>query len=458
MRLRAEFDLQTLQIKLDPGRKGAGEVVFQTIAGRDEPTEVARCALGLLGVPATRAGFRSIDDDDALGVPPAVLAAIQQAVSGQAAGSALWLEFPSPRGNLYVIPWERLLDPLHRALLRLPYHLVRPQRRGSQLDVAICASAPLAKSAFDLPRMVDMLVSVYQRLYASDVTVHVFADAASYRRLSLQLDDGPGVVVLHDPASAAGFAAPQRSRRLGGGSQLSSPWLLWMREAMGGQPLDIVHFLTHGYLAGDRGALACATTPTVNDDRGWARFVGAAEITTFLAQVGGWGIVMSGPPGNFSQAGLRALGDEIATERPGMVIIHDFGRDWPGHDLRAVLQMVLNRDSRSTHPMPSITCWVHPRFVQAADHPAFPGIADDGTSTLIRESTRVALTGHDTEAWVAAASRALEAQQAQWLPGSSDEAVDPAALTALQNVANLVARHVDLAYPGGGTSKGDDVG
>ena len=56
------------------------------------------------------------------------------------------------------------------------------------------------------------------------------------------------------------------------------------------KPLDFVHFVGHGYLSGDRGAIAVATSPTVNTDQQWSRFIGSVELNTFLSQVGAWGL------------------------------------------------------------------------------------------------------------------------------------------------------------------------
>ena len=49
-------------------------------------------------------------------------------------------------------------------------------------------------------------------------------------------------------------------------------------------------------------------------------------------------------------------------------------------------------------------------------------------------------------AWVASATRYLEAQQVRWFPDAPGERVDGAAVTALSSVAALVEKHVNREY------------
>jgi hypothetical protein len=234
---------------------------------------------------------------------------------------------------------------------------------------------------------------------------------------------------------------------VGTSARLTSPWLLWMRDALQGRRLDVVHFVGHGYLAGDRGAVAVATAPTRNSDQGMARFISATEISAFLSQVGAWALMLTGPPFNFSEAGLRALSDAVVLARPGIAMTHDAGLDRFGEEFGSSLQTVVAQRDMAEHPLPSVTCWAHPAFVEFDDEGLH--LNPDGSSAFIGPATVGALSGSNTEAWVASASRALERQQVRWLPDSSEQAADPAAVTALRNVAALVEKHVDRAYPGG---------
>jgi len=458
MQIRSDLDLPTLRILLDPARTSFSEVVFQVVRGRGTPSEVTRCSLRDLGLPDTLTGMNPIVDNS-LTVPAAAIAALKPQVdnlgpSPMPPQSALWLEFPSPRGYLYIIPWERLLEPLGRSLFRLPNHLVRPQAPGQTLEVAICASAPMAKAAFGPPDIVVGLTQHYLKRTGHEVTVHVFTDQAWYYPMQGAVGPFGSQVVVHDPADSIRFERPERSNRVGSSAQVVSPWLLWIREAMKGRPLDLVHFVSHGYLSGDRGAIAVASTPTLNTDRQWARFIGGVELSTFLSQVGAWGLLLTGPPNNFSEAGLRELADSIALVRPGITVTHDYDADGGCAQFGLILQTVLAPGSPLDHPLPATTCWVHPRFVEFPDAYDNLHLNVDGSSAFISGATKEALGNSTTQSWVASASRYLEGQQIKWLPDNLDDAADPAAVTALKNVADLVERHVSRVYPSGDSSAG----
>ena len=461
MQIRSDLDLPTLRILIDPQRTNFTEAVFQVVRGRDTPSEVARCSLRDLGLPNALTGMHPVDDDR-LTVPPTVVAALQEAVgrvglSPLPPKSALWLEFPSPRGFLYIMPWGRLLEPLGRPLFRLPNHLVRPQAPGRTLEVAICASAPMAKSAFEPPRILEPLVTQYLTKTARDVTVHVFTDDSWFAAVRALFNNSglPGVVV-HDPAEAAGFEPPSRAARFGTSEQLCSPWLLWMRATMGTKPLDFVHFVSHGYLSGHRGAIAVASSPTVNTDQQLSRFIGSVELNTFLSQVGAWGLGLTGPHDNFSDVGLRELADAIALVRPGVTVTHSIEHDADGAQLGLVLQTIFARGASLDHPLPAISCWVHPQFVEYPDeYHDHLHLNVDGSSAFVANATKAALAESNTESWVASASRVLETQQMRWLPDSTDVEPDQAAVTALRNVADLVERHVSQTYPQPRSAGGD---
>ena len=448
--IRSDLDLPTLRILIDPQRTSFTEAVFQVVRGRGTPSEVARCSLRDLGLPNMLTGSRPIDDD-LLAIPEYVVTGVQRGVSGLGPSplppeNALWLEFPSPRGFLYIAPWERLLEPLGRSLFRLPYHLVRPQATGQTLEVAICASAPKAKSAFMPPQILESLAAQYLNMTGRDVTVHIFTDESWFMQVRDLFNDAGLRIVVHDPADAADYERPRHAARASTSAQLSSPWLLWMRDAMGTKPLDFVHFVAHGYLSGDQGAIAVATSPTVNTDQAWSRFIGSVEVNTFLSQVGAWGLALTGPPRNYCEAGLRELGDAIALIRPGVTVTHNVERDPECRQLGLVLQKNLAPGTPLDHPLPAITCWVHPRFIDFPDeYRADLHLNVDGSSAFVAGATKEALAHSGTETWVASASRILEAQQMRWLPDSTDVSTDPAAVTALRNVADLVQRHVSQA-------------
>jgi hypothetical protein len=458
IQVRSDFELPTLRIFTDPHRSRVTQAVFEVVRGDDTAREVTRCGLDELGLPDSLTGVRRLEDEQ-LTVPRRVIDDLQRAVSELGTSplppeNALWLEFPSPRGYLYIAPWERLLADLDRTMFRLPYHLVRPQVPGPRLDVAICVSTPEAKTGFSVFEALEPLVRQYLSHTRDQVAVHIFTDEQWFHGLGAALSylNTEGQVVVHDPQDAADYEpAPDMSGTIGQSAEVSNPWLRWMRDAVGGSPLDFVHFVTHGYLSGNRGAIALAPSPTYNADRGWSRFLGSSEVSTFLAQIGAWGLGLTGPPGNYSAPGLRELADAIALSRPGVVITHDITLDSDCQELGAALQTVLSAHAPPLRgPLPSTTCWVHPRFVEFPEqYSSDLYLNADGSSAFVGGATMEALGDSGTESWVASASRALETQQMKWLPDAAEAPTDPAAVEALRNVADLVERHVSRAYPRG---------
>jgi hypothetical protein len=444
--VRAEHDLPTIRIVL--GRSGAhrSEALFQTVRGRGEALRVDVCSTSELGPLEHLTSGKSVPDD-AFAVPGHVVESLRQAVDemGQAStvpATAIWLELPSPRGYLYVLPWERLLAPLGRPLLRLPYHVLRPQAPSPSLAVALCASAPLAKAPFDTVGEMDRMARLWLDRAGDQVTFHLFTDIESHGPLRSRVSDLSGRVVVHDPAEAEAYPAPPRTSRVASESAVVNPWLRWICESLEGKALDVAHFISHGYLSGDSGAIALASTPARDTDRNWSRFVGPAEMSLFLSRLGIWSLVLSGPPYNYSGAALRELADAIALARPGVAVAHELMADWDGEQLARLVEMVYGAGPPVEAPMPGVTCWVHPHFVRyPPEEREALLLTEQGTSSLIKTATQDVLAGEHTPAWVAAGARYLEAQQATWLPSSPDEEVDKDAVAALESVSRLLEKH-----------------
>lgn len=449
MIVRGEHDLPTIRVLLRRRGGQVPEVVFNVVRGRGAEHEVAHCQPYELGLTDTTDPRASLVDEQVM-LPGYVWAELEAAVSQVGSSplppeSAVWLELPSPRGYLYLLPWERMLARLGRPVLRLPNHTLRPQAKADTLQVAVCASAPMAKTAFDTASTLDLAARVWLQRSGHQTTVHLFTDQAGYgevRDRAAVL----GSVEVHDPSAADRYLRPQRTRAVGDASAVTNPWLQWIRDALQGRALDAVHFIAHGYLSGDRGAIGLASTPTINTDMILSRFIGAAELSGFLTQVGAWSLVLSGPPANASPAGLRALADAIALVHPGVSLVNELALDDLGADFGSVVEMVYGDGAPVVAAMPGLTCWVHPRFVEyPEDEQEMLVRTVDGRSALIGDATQDVLGRPDTPAWVAAATRYLESQQADWMPEQSVQvtgtAQDPDAVAALSSVSRLLDRH-----------------
>ncbi|WP_285102201.1 hypothetical protein [Promicromonospora sp. MEB111] len=458
--LRSEIDLPTLRISVD---LATSEAVFAAVRGRRRPTEVARCPLADLGLPPS--AVEHVRDAD-LTVPVTVVTRLSAAAENLGTSplpphNALWLEFPVPRGLVHVLPWERLLAGLGRPLFRLPFHPVRPQKPGVQLDVAICSSSPFPTVRFDPARVVAELAHQYLDIPGRHVTVHLFTDADRYAATCDAVHPllGRGDVVVHVPAERDA-AARRTIARPGGPHAIANPWLTWILDAVEGGRLDIVHFVAHGHLSDGRGALVLAGSPASND--GPATFVEAVEVIELLTRVGAVGLALSDPPGSDSAAGLRDLADYVAQSRPGVTAVHDVAADPGGEQLARSLRTALTPSGPLTAPFPAMTAWVHPLFVEVVRDPEPAGeplttdlreltdglmLRKDGRSAFLHEATRKAAVEVDGDSWVASASRSIEHLQMSWLPYTADLPVDQAAVDALNRVSALLERHVHLAYP-----------
>lgn len=257
-------------------------------------------------------------------------------LAGGAPGEPLWLHLERPSGYLGAVPWERLLQPaLGIPVLRLPVvEAGLPRETPRTLEVLLCASGPVAKESIDVAPTLRMMVDQMRSQAFRRIRIHVFTDQEFQGALPLEWTRGGalagGEVIVHDPQGAARFAIPEAHERVSEvKDRLESPWLLWMRQALSGRSVDVAHFLCHGYLSFDRGALSLAESPLENQDRRSARFVGVHELNTFLTQVGAWSTAFSSPENNYSEVGLRLLADSVAQTRPGPLLIHDLPRD-PG--------------------------------------------------------------------------------------------------------------------------------
>lgn len=442
--VRSENDLPTIRIGLDRTGGTCGDVVFEVLRGRGHGHEIARCSSLELGLPETPSADLSAAERCVL--PSRVLSALTVAVDqlGEASlppRNAIWLELSGARGYLYLVPWEQLLTPLGRPVLRIPYHVLRPQASATTLSIALCVSSPSAKAEFDTINATAQMFAAWVVNAGRDVKLHVFADTDCYQELVVAAPLLSDAVVCHDPRQAEDYRAPRRPEWRTGSTEITSPWLRWIRDALDGRAVDVLQFVAHGYLSGDRGAVALSRNPTYDSEV--AAFVGAVELTSFLAQIGAWALVLSGPRSNYSPVGLRGLADSVAQARPGATLVHELGLDPLGLSFAQAVQLVFGHGLESAPPLPGLTCWVHPAGVQ---YPEFDQdalhLTGAGHSALIGNATEDAIAAADTPAWVAAGARYLEAQQSDWLPEQPDATVDPSAAIALQSVSSLLERHV----------------
>lgn len=327
----------------------------------------------------------------------------------------LWLHLVKPYGYLGVAPWERwIAEDLNIPVLRLPDVVAEPPHEDpTSLDIILCASMPMAKEPFEI---VHHLLLAVERIRVAvphrNAKFDVFTDRESKTELEKQLGARRllgEVVRLHEPELAESYAIPRRSSEIPAAvSDLDSPWLLWMRNALHGRSVDMVHFLCHGYFSSDRSALAFAQTPLVNEDPHWSRFVDLAELRTFLLQVGAWSAGFSSPETNYSDLGLRYLADSLAQERPGPVLYHDWRADRDAEQIAKAYRFLFAPEPRVPAMAPAVFLYCQPFRVegwQSAAALGFETAEDDDLRAVFRQVQSI-------PNWMAASARYVE--QCRW--------------------------------------------
>ncbi len=253
------------------------------------------------------------------------------------------------------------------------------------------------------------------------------------------------------PAARGGAAGSRRPRR-----RSRTPGFSGWRVRCRGVAADVVHFVGHGYLSGDEGALALASSPVVNTDTRWARFIGVTQLCEFMCRVARGRSRSPGRPTTSLWPDFAISATARRSYCPGVAVTHDLSLDPECEQLGLALQTMFAPGSPLDSPMPAMTCWVHPRFVETADeYPEDLHLNADGSSAFIYDSTREAL---------ARAGHRVLGPSGLALPGDAAGEVDPGRRrrgsrsgggrrAEERRRARGAARLEGL--PAGGTSRGD---
>ncbi|MEM1205874.1 MAG: hypothetical protein AAGN66_21770 [Acidobacteriota bacterium] len=357
-------DLHVLTLTLQPGVTPTLGLVVRT--GDGEGAVELSIPFAESGLPERPEELRSFRSWRGVALAEDLMAQLELTLPPR--GSIVYLEFGRPRGHLGLMPWERLLAPLGRRWLRLPYLPIAVVAPPVRPVVAVVASLPMAKAAFDLPELVVQLVGLAAHAYADAGGIHVFVDrdqvGSVRRRLGeVRLPRGCRIEV-HDPEDTPESKAPPRDARIARGAD--SPWLRWMGQGLAGAQVDAFFFLCHGYLSRGRGAVAWAQSPWRNDDAYWARFVGAEDLGEFLERFGTRATFLVSPPADFRVSGLLALADGLAQQRPESVGVIDAEDGLGGEDLSWAPNLALGR-SRAPEEAPKVTLYSSPSFLPSPE-------------------------------------------------------------------------------------------
>jgi hypothetical protein len=329
--LKRDFDLIALKVQsLDNQADHNVRFTLQyKVAGTLTDARVWTTSAERIGLPSRINNRDVLHRGPQFQLPREMLSDLGQWFESETDGTRpLWVHLVKPYGGLRLVPWERLLlEALRAPVLMLPdFIFPAPLEAKDVLDVAICGSAPLGHEEHWVVRALAQSVAGIVRAAPRRLRIHVFTDRDIAARLpgepSWPQGDPQAEIVVHDSAGAEKYAYEDPSSRLlDTTGTLRSPWLLWMREAMRNHPIDVMHFVCHGYMTRERGAMLFAQSPAERTDRFLSGPVGAMELQTFLTQIGAWSTVFTAVYDNYSDPGLRAMGDDIAQSRPGPLMM-----------------------------------------------------------------------------------------------------------------------------------------
>lgn len=206
----------------------------------------------------------------------------------EADGSLLWLHIAQDSAPLALLPWEAMTRPLTPLpFVRIPNFLTAPFAPANRPTIVICASAPIgdgpyACSAFISAVMAAIRAAAHTTL-ASPV-VHVFVDQEVASEASARLGPLQSDVRVHQFDASTDWSDVRSGRDM---------WMDWIVGKLNGEPAEIVHFISPGYLGADYGAIVLAESPVRNERKG--TFLGASDLCRFYDRVGCTAMAFSNP-------------------------------------------------------------------------------------------------------------------------------------------------------------------
>ena len=446
--LKQEFDIAVLKAQVGDGPAGSsdgGLWVHFTLQYHDQGAlhdgEQWDFALAEIAPSPGLRGSRNLGAD--MPLPPSLVDGLrywflQNAGDGD---RPLWVHLVKPYATLRLVPWERVLGAaLERPILMLPdFIFPRPREAVQSLDVVLCASAPLGYESHTVYEALRVAADRILESGTRAVRLHVFADRDIAEPLAQRWKDDGRLgqrIIVHDNQQAAPYVAEDiSSRLLDEAGTLRSPWLLWMRSALAGQGVDVVHFICHGHLSRERGALLFAQSPLERSETFLAGPVGGNELGTFLTQIGAWSSVFTSLPDDHSEAGLRSLADEIAQSRPGPMMMHVLREDPQAGALAAGYEFLY---SVEPHPPPRSTAL----FMYCQPYLAADKVARPAPGVMVERGARAmppveAIAGASRGVPVRAIAR--NAVQAQAATRSMKASPLDAIFSGSERVSSLVA-------------------
>lgn len=460
--VKAEHELWTLRLSLE--RSGDRSLVVFAVDHGSTEIFSERIDTSALGLPDRVDDLASDRPAPNFTVPSSIVDSLAGFLRGAGFTPPLWLQFSQQCGYLAIVPWEIQLAALGAPILRLPYFALPPVVAAEPLHVVIVASAPVAKDPPPLEGLVLDTVSAFKNSVTLPCSIDVFVDAASHDGFATGFASDP-LVRVPDPTGAP-TDVPGATRTIPSGTAIVSPWLLWVLDTLGSQPVDIVAFVCPGYFAGDQGALALAEAPVRNRDTSLARFIGAEELTAFLRQTGAWAVQLTDVTENAWGIGLRLLVDDIARRRPGVALLRNPSTVTVA-ELTATWQYLLRT---AGEPLASATAvYCHPDIAASAvDWASVVSTTSDFvkhavTTFTLGDAGEVSASPAPEPAWFVSAQRYLEEQAGQLLGPTTSPGDDDLGLATIGDLGGLSFADFgsgvkkSAAWSSLSTSRGDDT-
>lgn len=282
-------------------------------------------------------------------------------------GGVLWFHIPQDSFELALLPWEEMVWAVARMpLLHIANFLSDPYTLCQEPRIAVCASQPLADGLFDVGDYVlTLLDAIDAAAGVAQVSprVTVYTDGAWHQAVANRIAAAAYQRLVVEDVPEPPQVLTQSHERAG-----ENPWLRWIGQGSGGEPVDIVHFVSPGYFHERRGSIAVAAAP--HDSQSPGQFIGAGELAGLYDRLGCSVMAFSSPDMPQWEWGQRILGFELSWLRPGPILLmeHDLGA-YP--NLAPYYALILGgggdalRNAGEGAPV-HISC--HPRLLEPREH------------------------------------------------------------------------------------------
>lgn len=455
------WSLGVLRVDLDV-KPEAPEVHCSLVITRDGERvavdEGIRFGLREFGSFGYKAESRARDLD--VGVPQRLVDTVNHwCEGGRTELPILWVNLRKPYGPLGAVPWEKLEAGTAVPVLRLPDVLPDIEPPTGSIDVAICAGWPAEENTS--PAVTDTMRRVIEAIrdVGRQVRFHVFLDRASREGIADAIG-GPDVHMESDewsPEWTDRHGTHQAAR-----SEPTNPWLSWMTRSVVKRGFDFVHFIGHGYMSGDSGALALPRTPHDNES---IIQVETRQLLDFLPRVGAYGVAFTALQRNRSTTGLRLLADSLGSRRAGPVLMTDASGEVISETNTGYRLMLGDAVPGELPKTESLMLYVQPEVLLTSDTEdiandtglgfLFSESAIEEPTYLTRsqtvESFKHAATAEDTPGWAAVISRLVEQKEADLAnasrsaPEGAPDAYDRGASDALGKISEIAKRHLETS-------------